>query len=458
MLSSVNTCALPSSCSQFSLPLSSRCLFISASFRRQTRTRPRTRTRRRRNKLSSPSAPTFTTTTITTSTSFISSEPKLETVIDINKLTSQASSTFRSLFPSTLRKFVSSAADAYTDLQTLVTLDHDRRLVVSCRPSTLHFLGTSALFSFVAFSILRFLVNSVSRFLSWRRNASAYRPMVRRDRSLGGKEVVVGWGESAVSKGPANPLSPADGGTLKRGAKKNKIRLERKLPKWWPAVINGAVFDLDEQDEFKRQAYRVVRAITDSRMAGNDIMEDDIIQLRQLCRTSGVQVSFETTNIRDSLYRASVNYVLNVCSRVPTYSTSIDINGEDARQFLAGFAENIGLENIRAATIVSAAVAARTRSCLLQAWALEMQGKHVESMAELSKICHLLQIFPPEESSPEMEMVGRGLTKHLKLEQRKHLMFLFGKVSGDNNHRIAREALGLMHSQNLQSDQVDNMA
>nr|XP_025674632.1 uncharacterized protein LOC112775295 isoform X2 [Arachis hypogaea] len=368
MLSSVNTCALPSSCSQFSLPLSSRCLFISASFRRQTRTRPRTRTRRRRNKLSSPSAPTFTTTTITTSTSFISSEPKLETVIDINKLTSQASSTFRSLFPSTLRKFVSSAADAYTDLQTLVTLDHDRRLVVSCRPSTLHFLGTSALFSFVAFSILRFLVNSVSRFLSWRRNASAYRPMVRRDRSLGGKEVVVGWGESAVSKGPANPLSPADGGTLKRGAKKNKIRLERKLPKWWPAVINGAVFDLDEQDEFKRQAYRVVRAITDSRMAGNDIMEDDIIQ------------------------------------------------------------------------------------------ALEMQGKHVESMAELSKICHLLQIFPPEESSPEMEMVGRGLTKHLKLEQRKHLMFLFGKVSGDNNHRIAREALGLMHSQNLQSDQVDNMA
>lgn len=56
--------------------------------------------------------------------------------------------------------------------------------------------------------------------------------------------------------------------------------------------------------------------------------------------------------------------------RSPTYSTSIHINGEDAPQFLAGFAENIGLENVRAATIVSAAVAARTRSCILQAWVI----------------------------------------------------------------------------------------
>jgi len=38
-------------------------------------------------------------------------------------------------------------------------------------------------------------------------------------------------------------------------------------------------------------------------------------QLRQLCRTSGVQVSVEPTNVRDNLYRASVNFVLNVCSR-----------------------------------------------------------------------------------------------------------------------------------------------
>jgi len=47
---------------------------------------------------------------------------------------------------------------------------------------------------------------------------------------------------------------------------------------------------------------------------------------------------------------------------------------------------------------------------------------------------------------PEMEMVSRGLEKHLKLEQREHLMFLFGKVCGEHGHRIAREALGLVRT------------
>nr|XP_011466868.1 PREDICTED: uncharacterized protein LOC105352192 [Fragaria vesca subsp. vesca]XP_011466869.1 PREDICTED: uncharacterized protein LOC105352192 [Fragaria vesca subsp. vesca] len=43
-----------------------------------------------------------------------------------------------------------------------------------------------------------------------------------------------------------------------------------------------------------------------------------------------------------------------------------------------------------------------------------MQGKHAEAVVELSKICLVWRIFPPEESSPEMEMVAQGLDKHLK--------------------------------------------
>lgn len=58
------------------------------------------------------------------------------------------------------------------------------------------------------------------------------------------------------------------------------------------------------------------------------------------------------------------------CSRAPSYYNVIQIDGEDAQQFIAGLAENIGLENIRAARMVSAAVAARTRSCFLQAWVI----------------------------------------------------------------------------------------
>ncbi|KAK7824428.1 hypothetical protein CFP56_034409 [Quercus suber] len=82
-------------------------------------------------------------------------------------------------------------------------------------------------------------------------------------------------------------------------------------------------------------------------------------QLCQICRTSGVRVSFDSTNTRDSFYRASVDFVLNVCRRAPTHCTSVQIDGEDAWKFVAGLAENIC-----AAIIVSAAVAARTRSRL----------------------------------------------------------------------------------------------
>ena len=43
-------------------------------------------------------------------------------------------------------------------------------------------------------------------------------------------------------------------------------------------------------------------------------------QLRQLCRNSSEQVSIEPTNIWDSLYRASVNFVLDACSRCDLHS------------------------------------------------------------------------------------------------------------------------------------------
>lgn len=58
---------------------------------------------------------------------------------------------------------------------------------------------------------------------------------------------------------------------------------------------------------------------------------------------------------------------LGIC-RTPIYPHLILINGEDGPNFVAGLAEDIGIENVRAARIVSAAVAARMRSYFLQAW------------------------------------------------------------------------------------------
>lgn len=47
---------------------------------------------------------------------------------------------------------------------------------------------------------------------------------------------------------------------------------------------------------------------------------------------------------------------------------SFNIDGEEVHEFISGLAENFGLEDIRAAIIVGAAVAARTRSGFLGAW------------------------------------------------------------------------------------------
>lgn len=46
---------------------------------------------------------------------------------------------------------------------------------------------------------------------------------------------------------------------------------------------------------------------------------------------------------------------------------------------------------------------------------------------------------------PEMEMVARGLEKQLKYEQREFLMNMLLAGCGEECHRSAAEALGLVH-------------
>lgn len=75
--------------------------------------------------------------------------------------------------------------------------------------------------------------------------------------------------------------------------------------------------------------------ILDKRMRGIDISAEDIINLRRICKTSGVRVSIDTENVRDSFYRTAVNLVLNSCESLWTQSGFIDIDGEDPRNFVA---------------------------------------------------------------------------------------------------------------------------
>lgn len=156
-------------------------------------------------------------------------------------------------------------------------------------------------------------------------------PVVRRrDRSLGGREVVVASGRSVVARDKAmakennrfelldSPLSMASMALTDVSDEVSRngawVGVGRTLPKWWPPAVPRRISTVN-REEYQIEANRLVRALVDNRMSGRDFMEDDILHLREICRMSGVKVSFSTENMRDSFYRASVDFVLNIYSR-----------------------------------------------------------------------------------------------------------------------------------------------
>lgn len=308
--------------------------------------------------------------------------------------------------------------------------------MVSCSESTVRFVGGVVLWSCLSVVVIRVFGNVALGFR--RRNGIGKVEVVRRrDRSLGGREVVVA---SRLVEGERERsdlgIVNRDWKALRKGL---KPREERKLPSWWPVTLPRPVVEVN-REEYQREANRLMQAIMDAKLIGKDVSEDDILELRKICRKSGVRLSIGAENARDSLYRSSAHYVINTCCMSGSHA---QIGGEDPRLFLAGLAHDLGIIAPRAATIVCATVAARTRLWFLQAWASEMQSKHSEATEELKKICLIHQIFPPELSSPEMDMVARGLQKHLNLKDREFLLKKLIAVCGEES-RSAAEALGLV--------------
>ncbi|EOA27139.1 hypothetical protein CARUB_v10023240mg [Capsella rubella] len=406
------------------------------SFSTPKRRRPRPR-RNRKSNGSSYEYSDRNLLTISTSSPTGDEDQSLSLTLDVHGISKLANSRFQLL--------LDSGKDAFSDLQTLIALDDNRRVVVSCKKSTMQFVGGVVVLGLVLGFAIRVLVKLGSALKGNFQSNPKF--VVRRDRSLGGKEVVVSVDSIRSSSRDSKSFMASDQASQSNSIPRNlQLKSQNNLPKWWPTSLPSQNLDVVDKEEYQREANRIVRAIVDNRTSGKDITDDDIIQLRRVCRISGVQVSFEPTNTRDSFYRTSIDFVLNACSRAPWESSSVEICSEDAREFIAGIAENIGLAKIDAARMVSAAVAARTRSWFLQAWALEIQGKQSESVAELSKICLIHRIFPPNEYSAEMEMVARGLEKLMKLEERQSLLKTFvGMCCSKDSQRSAAEALGLVH-------------
>ncbi|KAM0891970.1 hypothetical protein ACQ4PT_026061 [Festuca glaucescens] len=338
------------------------------------------------------------------------------------------------------QRLAAEADEAYSDLRSSVRDVGGDRVVLTFRRSSLRFAASALLWSLALSAAAWALLGLVFR--AWRQlwgrswwDGPEGEPVVtKRDRSLGGKEVVV-----AKSSPVLAPVS-----RVQEPARKVRRREpQARLPEWWPEMGTEVVELGQEAEKWTRLANRLVRAIIDNRIAGRDYRYDDAIQLRQLCKISGVNVSFDAENARDSFYRATTGFVLDDCSRTAEDMGVAQINGENPRNFLAGLAISIGLDKFRAATLICASVAARTRACLLQCWALEIQGKRTEALDELAKICRIHNVFPPEENSAEMEMVAGGLKKNLEVSERVHLLSLYRSVCTAGNVKTAAEALGL---------------
>lgn len=60
------------------------------------------------------------------------------------------------------------------------------------------------------------------------------------------------------------------------------------------------------------------------------------------------------------------------------------------------------------------------------------------------RLFHVICCFIGMSLQPEMEMVARGLEKHLKVDQRESLMNSLLQVCGDETRRSVAEALGLV--------------
>ncbi|KAH9623515.1 hypothetical protein KSS87_012470 [Heliosperma pusillum] len=394
------------------------------------------RRRRRRNSLRNPNKKDSNSS----NSPFSDYSSKLQFILDVDVLKSK---TPISVIEGKIREFVDDGIEAYEDLRGLIRVeDGSNRVIVSCSEKSVRFVGGVLVWSCVVVVVIRVLVKLGLGFGGG--GLGREQVVTRRDRSLGGKEVVVA--KRGVVEGGGKRVEDV-GRNVERdwemAVSRNRDQGERtkRLPGWWPVYVPRTVVEAD-REEYQREAKLLIRAIMDDKLRGKDVSEEDIIELRRVCRKSGVQLSFETDNARDSLYRLSVQNVISACCRAG--NPSVQIDGEDIPLFIAGLAYDVGLANFRAATIVSATVAAQTRQWFLQAWALEMQAKHLEAMEELRKICLIHHIFPPEPSSPEMEMVARGLQKHLSIDQREFLLTTLSAVCGHESRRSAAEALGLV--------------
>lgn len=159
-----------------------------------------------------------------------------------------------------IRRFIDAATDAFDDLTTAVQVDqHTGRVFFSCRQSSLIFVGNMLLCGFFAALVVRFVVRLAFKFvLGW--GEGEEKVVTRRDRSLGGREVVVARRSVAPSRIGESPVA-ASPVTVPRGNmwKSSGGEKREELPDWWPIPVNSPQGNGAEMENLRKEAQRLVR-------------------------------------------------------------------------------------------------------------------------------------------------------------------------------------------------------
>ncbi|KAL2634780.1 hypothetical protein R1flu_006259 [Riccia fluitans] len=354
-------------------------------------------------------------------------------------------------------EFVDESREAWRELSSSVRFQKDKRVIIAVKRSTIDFTGKVLLWSILGTVFVKFLFNAMREYRwGWEEFSRPKRSV--RDRSLGGREVLVSKKDGGIERrnlslvrGVNNPLDGVENSRSEKvlASRRNKDAgtgarsKATRLPGWWPGAFMPPSASIITRQDAEEKANNLMKGIMQRRLIGYDFAFGDMLELRLLCKTAGIKVKFDTPNTRDTFYRAAINYVLTACCSSGGDLSMADFGTEDGVTFIAGLANNIGLEEDRAATMVNAAVAARTRAGFLQVRALQLQGKFRDSEEELIKIIRMHSYFPPDADSPEMELVARGLDSQFNREGKLELLESYERMGGSKTKRVAEEALGL---------------
>lgn len=103
------------------------------------------------------------------------------------------------------------------------------------------------------------------KFVTNRRSLLGEAVVTRRDRSLGGKEVVVGnVSRGRVLGSPLESREFTSGSGMFKGFSRNWGKRKgngNKLPDWWPKNSSVSVSLVDDNEEYQRQANRLIRGL-----------------------------------------------------------------------------------------------------------------------------------------------------------------------------------------------------